>query len=197
MISDELVEVPHLPDIEVHAQLEVELNIPRRASRVQRAASVSAFDLKKGLTQNGLQRSTSADHNSKNYTESAIYRIDNLKIGRNSSGRKMSLISTNGREGSAELANKNGHYRRLSEEANKDGQNKHGQMQMTTTLGHLLNTIDNRLVSRDLEPESMLALRDCRYIRIYSPALKRSTGYRRASSWDMPGTPSGGLMSGR
>ena len=109
MISDELVEVPYLPGIDEHAQKETELRHSRRLStafqhqysvsnrRLQRAASTTT------VSQNALPRTPSADTVSKNYTESAIYRLDNLRSGENSNGRQMSATSTNGSEAMSEF----------------------------------------------------------------------------------------------
>ena len=186
MISDELVEVPHLPDIDAHAQQEEEISILKKATRAQRAASVTISGLQRVFSQNASQRSTSADQN---YTDTAIYRLDNLKTGRINNSRKMSLLSPCGSDASSELANKNGQYRRRSEPANRNGQDiKDRRMEMT--LGQLLNTMDSRLGTKGAESDSALPLRECRYIRLYSPAIKHSKAYRRASSWDMPGAPS-------
>ena len=212
MISDELVEVPYLPGIDEHAQQETEVRRSRRLStafqhqysvsnrRLQRAASTTTVS--RGVSPNALPRTPSADTISKTYTESAIYRLDNLKGGETSNGRQMSATSTNGSEATSELSNRNGPH---NGSTNKNPRyNSRVRAPITATLGHILNTLDTRLVTRHHDPDSIVALRDCRYIRIYAPALKRSKTFRRASSWKMPDNPppSGGhsknyIASGR
>ena len=170
MISDELVEVPYLPGIDEHAQQEQEVRRSRRLStafqhqysvsnrRLQRA--VSTTTVSRGVSQNALPRTPSADTISKNYTESAIYRLDNLKGGENSNGRQMSATSTNGSEATSELSNRNGPH---NGSTNKNPRyNNRVRAPITATLGHILNTLDTRLVTRHHDPDSIVALRDCR-----------------------------------
>ena len=212
MISDELVEVPYLPGIDEHARQETEVRHSRRLStafqhqysvsnrRLQMAASTTTVS--RGVSQNALPRTPSADTISKNYTESAIYRLDNLRSGENSNGRQMSATSTNGSEAMSELSNRNGLHNGTT--SKNPRYNSRVRAPITATLGHTLNTLDTRLVTRHHDPDSIVGLRDCRYIRIYAPALKRSKTFKRASSWKMPGNapPSGGhsknyIASGR
>ena len=202
MISDELVEVPHLPGIDTHAQQEQEVRRPRRLSAamqhqysvsnrtLQRAASTTIAS--RGFPQNALPRTPSADTVSRNYTESVICRLDNMRGGKSYNGRKMSVTSTNGSEDMSEIANKSGSH---NGSTNRNAKyNSRTRAPITATLGHILNTLDSRLVSRKNDPNTFLALRDCRYIRIYAPSLKRSKTFRETSSWNMPGNaaPSGG-----
>ena len=191
MISDEMVEVPHLPGIDTHAQQEQEVRRPRKLSvalqhqysvsngRLQRAASTTTAS--RGAFQNALLRTPSADTVSKNYTESAIYRLDNLKPGKSFNARQMSATSSAGSETMSELAKNSGVHNALTNRKAKHS--SRARAPITATLGHILNTLD----SRKCDPDTILALRDCRYIRIYAPALKRSKTFRRASSWNMPG----------
>ena len=197
MISNKLVEVPHLPDIDAHAQQEGGISSPRRLStptrkygmysiKEQRAASVFTSGSTRGSPQSAVQRCTSADNGSKCYTDSVIYQSEKVKDMYNSS-QKMSLMSPDGNEAANELANRNAQY------------SETGHLQVTTTLGHLLNTLDNGWLIKDKNPDSVLAMRECRYIRIYSPALKGSKAYKRMSSWNMPSSSENSkyLMSSR
>ena len=202
MISDELVEVPHLPGIDTHAQQEQEVRHPRKLSvalqhqysvsngRLQRAASTTTVS--GSVSQNALLRTLSADTVSKSYTESTIYRLDNLKGGKGINVRRMSATSSAGSEAMSELANKSGAHNELANRKAKHS--SRARAPITATLGHILNTLDTRLISKKNDHDTNLALRDCRCIRIYAPALKRSKTFRRASSWNMPGNthPSGG-----
>ena len=176
MISDELVVVPYLPGIDAHAQPETEVKHSRRLStafqhqysvsnrRLQRAASTTIAS--RGVSQNALPRTPSADTVSKNYTETAIYRLDNLKNGENINGRQMSATSTKGSEAVSELSNRSGPHHGSTNKNPK--YNSRVKAPITATLGHILNTLDTRLVTRNKDPDSIPALRDCRYSVIKS-----------------------------
>ena len=204
--SNETVEVPHLPDID---QQETEVARPRKLSaamqhqyacsnsRSLRAASTSGI-APRGVSQNALPRSTSADTISRPLVEnSAIYRLDNLKAG-NGHRRRLSVFSANSSEGRPESSNRisssNGSINRGT---SKENNNSKARAPITATLGNLLNTLDSRLVTRGRNdnPEAILAMRNCRYIRIYAPGLKHGKAYNRLSSWNMPGSTTGGTTA--